>query len=153
LPTESDRSVRWPEAAFGSITHADNYCAAVAALRSNVRGIGLDAEVRTRVHRKLWKQIAGEHEIAWLDRAQHEQEALLHAALLFSGKETFYKAQFCVTKAWVGFHDAAFRLLGPEQFEIELLVDVTDAFAKGTRFSGKYVVLDEHVVTGMVIER
>jgi 4'-phosphopantetheinyl transferase EntD len=116
-----------------------------------VRGIGLDAEVRTRVHKKLWKQIASQSEIAWLESAQDEQEALLHAALLFSAKETFYKAQYCVTKAWVGFHDAAFRLVDGEHFEIELLVDVAETYAKGTRFVGRYAVLAEHVVTGMVI--
>jgi 4'-phosphopantetheinyl transferase EntD len=150
LPSQEDRSVRWPEQAWGSITHADDFCAAVATLRSQARGIGLDAEVRTRVHRKLWKQIAGERETAWLN-AHEEQEALLHAALLFSAKETFYKAQYCVTKAWVGFHDAEFRLLDGEQFEIELLVDVAETYAKGTRFVGRYVVLEQHVVTGMLL--
>jgi 4'-phosphopantetheinyl transferase EntD len=152
LPARENRAVAWPEAAWGSITHADNFCAAVAALRSHVRGIGLDAEVRTRVHRKLWKQIAGASEVAWLDSARDESEQLLHAALLFSAKESFYKAQFCATEAWVGFHDAAFSLLDGERFEIKLLVDVADTFGQGTRFVGRYAVLDEHVVTGLVIE-
>ena len=105
------------------------------------------------MHKKLWKQIAGESEIAWLDSAQDEAQSLLHAALLFSAKETFYKAQYCVTKAWVGFHDAAFRLSDGEHFEIELLVDVAETYAKGARFAGRYAVLEQHVVTGMVIAK
>lgn len=62
LAAQSDRSVAWPAAAWGSITHADGYCAAVAALRSEVRGLGIDAELKTRVQEKLWKQIASERE-------------------------------------------------------------------------------------------
>lgn len=146
-----DRSVAWPDAAWGSITHADRYCAAVAVLRSEARGIGMDAEEKTRVHQRLWKQIAGARETAWLDAAGSEDASLLRAALLFSAKETFYKAQFCVTRAWVGFHDAEVRIDEHGGFEIELLVDVANVLERGSVYAGKYAVLEEHVVTGMVI--
>src|SRR5262245_52443619 len=49
LPAEKERSVSWPDAAWGSITHTQGFCAAVAALRSDVRGIGIDAEQKERV--------------------------------------------------------------------------------------------------------
>jgi 4'-phosphopantetheinyl transferase EntD len=99
------------------------------------------------VHERLWKQIASEAEIAYF-RAGDE---LLRAALLFSAKETFYKAQFCVSESWVGFHDAHVALDERGAFELELLVDVGAFFRKGARFAGMYCVLEGHVVTGMVI--
>jgi 4'-phosphopantetheinyl transferase EntD len=151
LLAQQDRSVAWPEAAWGSITHADGYCAAIAALRSDVRGLGIDAEVKTRVHRKLWKQIANESETEWLDQTGDEDSALLRAGMLFSAKESFYKAQFCISRAWVGFHDADLRFDTSGNFDVTLLVDVPNHFAAGDMFSGRYVVLDEHVVTGIVI--
>jgi 4'-phosphopantetheinyl transferase EntD len=150
LASNPDRSVAWPEAAWGSITHADEYCAAIAALRCDVRGLGIDAEVRTRVHEKLWKTIASEREIAWL-RSAGEEASLLRAALLFSAKESFYKAQYCVTRAWVGFHDVHLNVLDDGTFSVELLVDVASIFAKGTLFTGRHVTLPDHVVTGLVI--
>jgi 4'-phosphopantetheinyl transferase EntD len=150
LASNSDRSVAWPVAAWGSITHADDYCAAIAALRSDVRGLGIDAELRTRVHERLWKTIATERELSWL-RAAGEPLALHRAALLFSAKESFYKAQYCVSRSWVGFHDVHLSVLDDGTFTVELLVDVADAFAKGTVFTGRHVTLPDHVVTGLVI--
>jgi 4'-phosphopantetheinyl transferase EntD len=76
---------------------------------------------------------------------------LLRAALLFSAKESFYKAQFCVSRAWVGFHDAATEFDPTGAFEVELLVQVGESFAPGARFQGKYTELEQHVVTGLVI--
>jgi 4'-phosphopantetheinyl transferase EntD len=151
LLPNSDRSVAWPERAWGSITHADGLCAAVAALRSHVAGVGIDAERRERVDRRLWHLIATQDEQAWLAAPTREVERLTRGALLFSAKEAFYKAQFCVSRAWVGFHDAQISFDEAGNFEVRLLVDVTDAFARHARFVGKYALREHHVVTGLVI--
>jgi 4'-phosphopantetheinyl transferase EntD len=151
LLANADRSVAWPEGVWGSITHADDYCAAIAARHSDVRGLGIDAERRERVHERLWNTIATERELAWLRGASDASESLLRAALLFSAKESFYKAQFCATRAWVGFHDVHLSVLDDGTFTVELLVDVARIFARGTVFSGRHVVLAHHVVTGLVI--
>lgn len=151
LPQNPDRSVAWPEPAWGSITHTEGLCAAVAALRSQLSGLGIDAERKERVEPRLWHLIATEREQAWMAGAPSEPERLLRAALLFSAKESFYKAQFCVSRAWVGFHDAELAFDERGAFEVRLLVDVGEAFARDARFEGKYAVLDAHVVTGLVI--
>jgi 4'-phosphopantetheinyl transferase EntD len=151
LPQNPDRSVAWPQAVWGSITHTEGLCAAVAALRRELAGLGIDAERKERVEPRLWHLIATERERAWLSAGPSESERLLRAALLFSAKEAFYKAQFCVSRAWVGFHDAELAFDDRGSFEVRLLVDVGDAFARDTRFEGKYAVLDAHVVTGLVI--
>lgn len=151
LLANPDRSVAWPDPAWGSITHADGLCAAVAALRSQVAGLGIDAERRERVEPRLWHLIATEDEQAWLAGPAREAERLTRGALLFSAKEAFYKAQYCVSRAWVGFHDAQLSFDEAGSFEVRLLVDVTDAFQKDARFVGKYTLREQHVVTGLVI--
>lgn len=151
LPTLKDRSVGWPATAWGSITHTDALCIAVAAHTTHVCGIGIDAELRHRVEPKLWHMIATDVERARLERYATEDERLLRAALLFSAKESFYKAQFCVSRAWVGFHDAELDMDEAGQFEIRLLKDVDDAFAAGSRFEGRYTLLERHVVTGITL--
>jgi 4'-phosphopantetheinyl transferase EntD len=151
LPSLPDRSVAWPDRAWGSITHADGICAAVAALRTHHAGVGLDAEVRQRVKRELWRHIATEREVGWLSSARDEHEAAARATLLFSAKEAFYKAQFCASRGWVGFHDADISIDDSGAFEVRLLVDVGETFARDTRFEGKYVLLERHVVTGLVL--
>ncbi|MDB4974394.1 MAG: 4-phosphopantetheinyl transferase [Myxococcaceae bacterium] len=151
LPALPDRSVAWPPSVWGSITHADGICAAVAALRAHHAGVGIDAEVQQRVKRELWRHIATERETAWLESSRDEQQAAGRATLLFSAKEAFYKAQFCASRGWVGFQDAEITLDEAGSFEVQLLVDVGETFARGTRFEGKYVLLDSHVVTGLAL--
>ncbi|HEX5657840.1 MAG TPA: 4'-phosphopantetheinyl transferase superfamily protein [Polyangiales bacterium] len=150
LLQNKDRSVQWPDAAWGSITHADGICAAVATLRASHAGIGIDAELRGRVKRELWGHIATEREQAWLGDAD-EEEAAARATLLFSAKEAFYKAQFCASRGWVGFHDAQLQFDEEGGFEVELLIDVGITFRRGQRFQGRWGFLPHHVVTGLVL--
>jgi len=151
LPPLPDRSVAWPEATWGSITHAERICAAIACLRRDHAGIGLDAEVAGRVQRSLWSHIATPREIAWLESACDEHEGAARATLLFSAKEAFYKAQFCATRAWVGFHDAELSFRDDGTFEVTLLVDVADIFTRNQRFAGRYAATTQHVMTGLVL--
>jgi 4'-phosphopantetheinyl transferase EntD len=150
LLQNKDRSVQWPDEAWGSITHADGICAAVATLRTSHAGIGIDAELRGRVKRELWGHIATPKEQTWLDVGD-EQEAAARATLLFSAKEAFYKAQFCASRGWVGFLDAELHFEDDGSFEVELLIDVGITFQRGQRFAGRWGLLPHHVVTGLVI--
>jgi 4'-phosphopantetheinyl transferase EntD len=151
LLARDDRSVGWPEEAWGSITHTDGLCAAVAARRSHVAGLGIDAEVRRRVSEKLWKQIANAREIDWFRAAPDALAAAERATLLFSAKEAFYKAQYCVSQTFVGFHEAELRFDEQGQFEVTLQCEVGTFFPAGSTFHGRYALLDAHVVTGLVI--
>ena len=151
LPPNADRSVAWPACAWGSITHAEGICAAIAALRRDHAGIGIDAEVRARVRRALWDHVATPREIAWFESAGSDDDAAERATLLFSAKEAFYKAQFCVSAAWVGFHDVELTFGTPDTFVVELQVDVTTAFRKGERFAGRYALSRRHALTGIVL--
>ncbi|MFT3927533.1 MAG: 4'-phosphopantetheinyl transferase superfamily protein [Myxococcales bacterium] len=151
LLPNSDRSVAWPERVWGSITHTDGLCVAVAAARTEARGIGVDVELRRRVEPKLWRMIATDQEQARIAAAGDEPAQLEHATLLFSAKEAFYKAQYCVSRSWVGFHDAEVNFTGPSEFEVRLLNEVADHFASGTLFRGKYALLERHAVTALVI--
>jgi len=150
LMQNADRSVAWPEGFIGSITHADGYVAAVAAKTSVALGVGIDAESKLRVHDKLWKQIASEQEIAWFQSADSDEGQRLRATCLFSAKEAFYKAQYCVSRAWVGFHDVTVRF-DADAFEVELSVDVTGLAPRNTRYAGRYLVLGEHVISVLTI--
>ncbi len=151
LPALPDRSVAWPEHICGSITHTEGLCIAVASPREQLAGIGIDAELRNRVEPRLWRMIATERERARLEQGATEEQRLLRAALLFSAKESFYKAQFCVSRAWVGFHDAELEIDETGAFELRLLKEVNESFTLGSRFVGRYTVLAQHVVTGLAI--
>lgn len=146
----ADRSVQWPDGFVGSITHAEGYVGALAAKTQLVKGIGIDAERKTRVQDRLWKQIANAEEMAWFEAADDETERRLRATRLFSAKEAFYKAQYCLSRAWVGFHDVTVRFseLG---FEVELELDVARLGLRGQRYQGNQAVLGDHVISVLTI--
>jgi 4'-phosphopantetheinyl transferase EntD len=152
LIANQDRSVRWPAQAWGSLTHTEGFCAAVAAWRSDVRGVGIDAEQRGRVHEKLWSHIASAREIAWFRAAGSEQAAARRATLLFSAKEAFYKAQYCVSQTFVGFHEVELDFDEGGGFVVSVVSDIASSFARGSTFAGRYLELPDHVVTGLVID-
>jgi 4'-phosphopantetheinyl transferase EntD len=90
----------------GSITHTTGYAAAVVARQSDLRSLGIDCEIIDAVNEDLWSRICTPTELERLDRLP-AQERQRHAALIFAAKEAFYKSQFPLTRAWVGFEDVA----------------------------------------------
>jgi len=111
-----EREPLWPEGIAGSITHTAGFCAAVAARTTHHAALGLDAERREAVHRRLWRQIATSEELCWLESLPPEQAGEM-ATLIFSAKEAFYKCQFALTREWLNFGDVSVSV-GPDGFQI-----------------------------------
>jgi len=94
----------WPAAIVGSITHTSSYAAAAVARQCDLRSVGLDCEVVDAVDEELWSQICTPVEIERLAQLPPPERGR-QAALIFAAKEAFYKCQFPLTGAWVGFED------------------------------------------------
>jgi 4'-phosphopantetheinyl transferase EntD len=105
------REPLWPEAVVGSITHTHGYAAAVVARQSELPGVGVDCEVVASVNEGVWPHICVPSEVERL-RTLIGQERQRQAALTFAAKEAFYKCQFPLTRAWVGFEEVAIERLG-----------------------------------------
>ena len=104
LRVGADREPLWPAGIAGSITHTDGFCAAAVARRTVHASLGIDAERRDAVHRRLWRQIATPAELAVLEALAHDDAAQM-AAAVFSAKEAFFKCQFPLTREWLNFSD------------------------------------------------
>jgi 4'-phosphopantetheinyl transferase EntD len=104
------REPLWPAGIIGSITHTRGYAAAVVARQRDLKSVGLDCEVIESVDEDLWSRICTPSEIerlAQLPPAGRNRQA----ALIFAAKEAFYKCQFPLTRAWVGFEDVVIEPL------------------------------------------
>ena len=106
LLRRDDRRPDWPPGAEGSISHTDGLCVAVAARTSDLAGrrIGIDVERCGRVRPELYTRLFTRREIGLLERLSTTDRSR-QAAIGFSAKEAFYKAQYPLTGAWVGFTD------------------------------------------------
>jgi 4'-phosphopantetheinyl transferase EntD len=148
------RAPQFPRGVVGSITHTAGFCAAAVARSESFAGVGLDAERDEALSERAAARICAPGELAAL-RALAGRSPQRWAAVVFSAKETLYKAYFPLTGFFIGFRDAAVALF-PEaddagRFEARLLRrDAPDA-AGQRRFAGRYAIAEERVLTGLAI--
>ena len=116
----------WPEGFVGSITHTDAHCACAMARSPEVRSVGIDMERCGRVRQSLWSQVFTESEVAMLSHADSSCQDRL-ATVMFCAKEAFYKVQYPLTGAWLGFHDVVVTPDPDGSFRLEVISDETPA--------------------------
>ncbi|HEX4093696.1 MAG TPA: 4'-phosphopantetheinyl transferase superfamily protein [Trebonia sp.] len=97
---------QWPPGIVGSITHCAGYRAAAVARASQVLTIGLDAEPAQPLPGAVLPLVALPGERDRLRDLATTAPGVCWDRLLFSAKESVYKAWFPVTRRWLGFADA-----------------------------------------------
>jgi 4'-phosphopantetheinyl transferase EntD len=121
LPGEQ-REPRWPEGVVGSMTHCAGYCAAAVARSGEVSALGIDAEVHAPLPEGVLDLISLESERALLAELTERVPGAVHwDRVLFSAKESVYKAWFPLTRRWLGFEQADIELRMDGTFEARLL--------------------------------
>ncbi|MFF9843389.1 4'-phosphopantetheinyl transferase [Streptomyces sp. NPDC020422] len=103
------REPLWPAGVLGSITHCDGYRAAALAREGSVASVGIDAEPHAPLPEGVAGVIARPEERAELARWAGERPGVCWDRVLFSAKESVYKAWFPLARRWLGFEDATVR--------------------------------------------
>lgn len=143
----TDRAPIWPAGATGSITHTDDYCAAVVASTAELRALGVDAEPAARVKPELWRRICTPAELKML-QSRDLQSAAAAATLIFSAKEAFYKCQYTLTREWLGFADISVTI-DAEHFTVQATRSLQIAGQIAAPWRGRYVHEAGLVITAM----
>jgi 4'-phosphopantetheinyl transferase EntD len=112
---------RWPTGIVGSMTHCDGYAAAVVAHAADIASIGIDAEPNAPLPEGVLDQICAGEVLPSLTAEGMGSVAV--DRLLFSAKESVYKAWFPLTGRWLGFEDALVDLREDGSFGVRLRVD------------------------------
>lgn len=102
IPTGVEREPVWPAGVVGSITHCDGYCAAAVARAGEVRALGIDAELRAPLPAGVVELVCTPAERRHLERLGGDHWALV----VFSAKESIYKAWFPIERRWLDHQDA-----------------------------------------------
>jgi 4'-phosphopantetheinyl transferase EntD len=142
----------WPAGVVGSITHCDGYRACAVARSSKTTTVGIDAEPNAALPDGLLDDIARPEELPLLRGLELDSTEVHWDRLLFSAKESVYKAWFPLAKRWLGFEDA-FIVLDPidSTFTARLLVagpTLADGPLRG--FSGRWMMRNGILVTAIV---
>lgn len=106
IPSGERGAPQWPAGIVGSITHCEGYRAAALAPAVDLLTVGIDAEVDAALPDGVLGDIALPEERRGLEVLAGEEPGLSWDRLLFSIKESVYKAWFPLAERWLGFEDA-----------------------------------------------
>lgn len=145
------REPLWPAEVVGAITHTRGYAAAAVALDRHRRSVGLDAEPDEPLPGRVLERIAHPGEVQWIESALADGPGAAGVEnpdrLLFSIKESIYKAWYPLAGRWLGFDQAEVVIdASARSFEARILVD-----GPVTVVSGTYRGHDGIVMTGIEI--
>lgn len=154
IPIGENREPIWPFGIRGSISHTKRYAAAAVSHMSLVHGIGIDVErwMKPEAPTKLGAHITLPDELAPLVEASGltASEVL---TIVFSAKESLFKALYGGVGRYFGFHDARITRLDNGTFEGRLENSLTFDLKAGFTFEGRLARVESGVVTAIVWTR
>ncbi|MFI5822211.1 4'-phosphopantetheinyl transferase [Streptomyces rishiriensis] len=152
---------QWPDGLTGSMTHCEGYCAAALVRADDLASLGIDAEPHAPLPEGVLAAVALPAEAARHERLAAERPEVHWDRLLFSAKESVYKAWFPLTRKWLDFSEADIDLTaaatGPDAgshgtFRARLLVP--GPLVGGRRlghFEGRWTVRRGLVATAVTV--
>jgi 4'-phosphopantetheinyl transferase EntD len=142
------REPLWPPGVVGAITHCHGYCAAAVARTTDVRSLGIDAELLAPLPMGVAGLVCTETERLWAAALPEDH----WGTVLFSAKESVYKAWYPVARRWLDYRDAELTV-EPEggRFTARVLpADAGEVFPWNP-LSGRFAIGDAHVFTAIVV--
>lgn len=153
IPTGANGEPGWPAGVVGSITHCFGYRACAVAKATEIASIGIDAEEHKALPEGVFDEVSNEREQVQL--SFDHADGMHLDRLLFSAKESVYKAWFPIAKEWLGFEDVELSISTTDNtFLAHFLVPGPIIDGKRlSRFRGRWLVESSVVVTATVIPK
>ncbi|MGX6600951.1 4'-phosphopantetheinyl transferase family protein [Micromonosporaceae bacterium Da 78-11] len=144
----------WPDGVVGSITHCAGYRGAAVAPRSALAALGIDAEPHAPLPEGVLEAVTVAAERPRLTALAGRHPTICWDRLLFSAKESVYKAWFPLTRRMLGFEEADLTFdLAAGRFTVRLLAPGTriDGAPPLSRFAGRWTVRNDLVLTAVTV--
>lgn len=156
IPIGDNREPIWPHGFRGSISHTKRYAAAAVAPTKLVHGLGIDVErwMKPEAPKKLGAHITIEGELAALVEASG-LEASRALTVVFSAKESLFKALYGGVGRYFGFQDARIVAIDSVRgtFAGRLESTLARELVAGFPFTGRTAEVEGGVVTAIAWER
>ncbi len=141
------REPLWPPAIVGAITHDGSFAAAAVAHARDAAGLGLDLARCAPLPAGVDEIVCTPDERRWI-AARAAASAVPWETIVFSAKESVYKAISAHVGRFVDFHEAT---LGLDDGQLVVIGDV--AGIDGTRLAIRHAVTDAWIKTTAVLAR
>ncbi|ACU70776.1 4'-phosphopantetheinyl transferase [Catenulispora acidiphila DSM 44928] len=171
--TGGNREPLWPAGIVGSMTHCRGYRAAAVARGGGgggvgrvgdvgrvvgggfvgpVTGIGIDAEPHGPLPQGVFDTIARPDEMPGLAALAAERPQVRWDRLVFSAKESVYKAWFPVARRWLGFGEASVEFVpAAEGMSGTFSARILQSGAPITRMTGRWTIESGLVLTAVTV--
>jgi 4'-phosphopantetheinyl transferase EntD len=149
LGRESDGRPRWPPGIVGSISHCEGACVAAAAEERAVALLGVDVEPRAPLPEGVLSLVASPEEIAALP--YHASSMSCPAPLdtvLFSAKESVFKALYPGLQRFFAFDDVSLVVSGQGRFEVRLQPQLAREAGRDD-LVGRFALTRDYVLTAI----
>lgn len=148
LPGESGRP-GWPAGVTGSMTHCSGYRAAAVTHAAAYAGLGIDAEPHEALPEEVVEMVTRPEERDWISRADSE----IHwGRVIFSIKESIFKAWNPATLRWLDFYDASVTCNRDGAFTAQILAPPIGAISPRV-INGRWAVMSGFVLSLATIPR
>ncbi|GII77088.1 4'-phosphopantetheinyl transferase [Sphaerisporangium rufum] len=144
---------QWPPGVVGSITHCAGYRGAVLGTSAKVTTIGIDAEPDEPLVPGVLEAVSLPEERDSLHRLAARHPRTAWDRVLFSAKESVYKAWFPLARRWIDFEDIMVNI-DPRHGEFSAWLRVTGPRVHGRRitaFSGRWTAEAGLILTAIVV--
>ena len=137
----------WPEGVVGSMTHCAGYRGAVLAPGGSFTTIGIDAEPNEPLPDGVFDTVTVPGERPRLGDLLASRPSVRWDRLLFSAKESVYKAWFPLTGRWLGFEEADL-VIDPEAGTFAARILATGG---PSGFAGRWLVGEGLILTAIAV--
>lgn len=152
VPSGPRGAPQWPAGIVGSITHCDGFRASAAARSSDRVTVGIDAERDEPLPDGILGDVTLPEERAMLRQLTRENPAVNWDRLLFSAKESIYKAWYPLAESWLGFEDAIVSIDRSGAYAGRLLIPGPTIGGRVlTGFSGRWLAEDGLLLTAIAL--
>ncbi len=144
---------QWPAGLVGSITHCAGYRAAVLAEKEKVTTVGIDAEPNEALSNGMLEAVSLAEERDRIAVLTRDHPGIAWDRMLFSAKESVYKAWFPLAGRWLDFEDANI-VVDPLRHTFTAKLLVTGPWTNGRRlngFAGRWLVEHGLIVTAITV--
>lgn len=145
-------AVPWPTGIQASISHCEPWVAVAMTDAPEISGVGLDVEYAKPLEEKYWHVILTSEDMCHLESWPEETRPIV-AKRMFGAKEAAYKAQYPTSQEFLPF-SAMWIAVGADMdtFEATFRRDA-GPWRTGDVLQGRFSILGEHVLTGVVASR
>ena len=149
IPVGANREPVWPSGIVGSISHTDNVAASAVSLKASFAALGLDIEPAEPLEAGVWERICRPGELD--DVPDTLGPAGLRARLIFSAKESVYKALWPVTGRFLEFHDLGIQFDPASSQFVASFYNTPGLGECSARMEGRFMLTSRLIATGVVV--